>query len=202
MLHSACSLVLEVLTEIDDPQISVHILRGDIAHPSWNCRREQADLKFFTALVSHRLQDLVYVFLESELEHLVSFIQNDGLDMGEVNVSPLNMVENSSCRADKEIDTAAKLACLILDGDTTVNGECRELILGVLQSLKFSGDLLRKKNVKLSEVKFCLISNLPGELIHVWGPEQWLEFCAFRDYAISEVVRQWAGRRPGSFRSR
>jgi len=61
--------------------------------------------------------------------------------MGEVNVSPLNMVENSSCRADKEIDAAAKLACLILDGDTTVNGECRELILGVLQSLKFSGDL-------------------------------------------------------------
>lgn len=133
VLDGPRSLVLQVLTEIDYAQISLHVLRRNISHPPRNSRGEQADLEVSMALAPDRLQDLVYIFLKAELEHLVSLIQNNSLDMGEVDVSPLNVVKNATCSSDEEVDTTAQLACLVLHGDTTVDGEGVELVLGVLQ---------------------------------------------------------------------
>lgn len=107
MLHRPRSFVLEVLTEIDDPQIPLHVLRCDVSHPPWNCRREQADLEVFRALAPDRLQDLVYVFLETELEHLIGLIQHNRLDVRKVDVAPLNVVEDAARRAHEEVDTTA-----------------------------------------------------------------------------------------------
>jgi len=63
--------------------------------------------------------------------------------MGEVDVSPLNMVKNATRSSDEEVDTTAQLACLVFHGDTTIDGEGVEFVLGVLQPLEFSGDLER-----------------------------------------------------------
>lgn len=133
VLDRASSFVLEVLTEIDYPQISLHVLRRNISHPPRNCRGEQADLEVSRALAPDRLQDLVYIFLKAELEHLISFIEHHGLDVGEVDVSPLNVVEDTTRSSDEEVDTTAQLACLVLHGDATVDSQSVEFVLGVLQ---------------------------------------------------------------------
>lgn len=143
MLDSASSLVLQVLTEINYAQISLHVLRGHVSHPPGNSRGEEADLEFSAALASDRLQDLVYIFFKAELEHLIGLIQNDGLDAGKVDVSALNVVEDTTCSSDEEVDTTAELASLVFHGDATVDGECVEFVLGVLQPLKFSGNLFQ-----------------------------------------------------------
>lgn len=143
MLDSASSLVLQVLTEINYAQISLHVLCRHVSHPPGNSRGEEADLEFSAALASDRLQDLVYIFFKAELEHLIGLIQNDGLDAGKVDVSALNVVEDTTCSSDEEVDTTAELASLVFHGDATVDGECVEFVLGVLQPLKFSGNLFQ-----------------------------------------------------------
>jgi len=143
VLDSASSLVLQVLTEINYAQISLHVLCRHVSHPPGNSCGEEADLEFSAALASDRLQDLVYIFFKAELEHLIGLIQNDGLDAGKVDVSALNVVEDTTCSSDEEVDTTAELASLVFHGDATVDGECVEFVLGVLQPLKFSGNLFQ-----------------------------------------------------------
>lgn len=124
MLHCAGSLVLQVLAQVDDPQIAVHVLGGDIAHPARNGGRKETDLQARFALTFHRLQDFVDILLKAKLEHLVSFVENHSLDVGEVNVAPLNVIEHASSGTDEKVNAAAQFSRLVVDTDATVDSEC------------------------------------------------------------------------------
>ena len=67
------------------------------------------------------------------LEHLVSLVENDCLQVGEVNVAPLYVVQDTATGANKEVYSLAKLPSLVLNTDTTVDCETLELSVPVLQ---------------------------------------------------------------------
>ena len=54
--------------------------------------------------------------------------------MSEVDVATLDMVENTACSADKDLDAPFELASLVLYGDTTVDSQGLVLI-GVMLNL-------------------------------------------------------------------
>ena len=58
---------------------------------------------------------LVYFFFEALFEHLVSFVKNDSLEAGEVDVSSFNVVEDSSASANKEVDSASQSSSLVIN---------------------------------------------------------------------------------------
>ena len=116
-------LILKVLTQINNPQITLHVLRSDVTHPARNSRGEETNLEVFGALAADCFQDLVYVLLESELEHLISLVQHDRLNVAEVDVTALNMVEHATRRPHKEVDAAAQFARLVLHGDASVDSQ-------------------------------------------------------------------------------
>jgi len=76
---------------------------------------------------------LLDIFFESLLEHLVGLVQNDWLKVVELEVSSVDVIENSSCSADEKVDTASQLSSLLFNGDTAVNCKDSVLILIVLQ---------------------------------------------------------------------
>ena len=76
---------------------------------------------------------LINFLFEALLEHLISFIKYNSLNCTEVNVASLNMVEHTSARTDKEVNSVAKSARLIFNVDTTVDGQRLELVWMVLQ---------------------------------------------------------------------
>ena len=88
---------------------------------------------------------LVNLFLETLLEHLVGFVEHDGLERGEVDVSTLNVVEHAATGADEEVHAAAKGPRLVVDAYTAVNSERVELSLVMLQLGPFVLDLRRRE---------------------------------------------------------
>lgn len=90
------------------------------------------------ALSFHLAEDLVNVLLESELEHLISLIKHNSLDLTEIDVAPLNVVENAPSCSHEEINAAAQFTRLVFDADAAINGKRREFILHILQLLKLS----------------------------------------------------------------
>lgn len=141
MRHSFGGLVLQVLAQVNDSEVLAHVLVRDISDPPGDSGREQANLKLVSTLRLDLPENLVDVFLESELEHLVGFIEDDGLDAAEVNVSSLDVIQDTSSGSDEEVDSASELSGLVLDRHTTVDSESLVLVLRVLQSGEFSGDL-------------------------------------------------------------
>ena len=143
MFHSPGSLVLEVHCKIDDSDTLLHMRSCYISDPSWNGCREKANLQISTALLSalgqnlpkkkFRLSDnlsayLVNLFFESLLEHLVGFVKNDSSDAAEVDVASLDVIKYSSACSNKEVDSASESSCLVINGNTTVDGQSFKLI--------------------------------------------------------------------------
>jgi len=92
MGHCFGSLVFQVLTEIDHSQVFAHVLVSYISHPSGDSSGEKTNLKLTRALLLDRSENLVNVFLKSELKHLIGLIQNDRLNAAEVNVASLDVI--------------------------------------------------------------------------------------------------------------
>lgn len=138
MRHGLSCLVLQVLAQINNSEVSVHVLGCDISNPSWNSGRKQADLYGLVALRLDRSQDLVDVLFETELEHLISFIQNHCFDLTEIYVASFNVVQHTASCTNKEIDTTSQLSGLIVDRHSTVDSECLKFRFSVLESLELS----------------------------------------------------------------
>ena len=136
MVHVVCSLVLQVLCQINDTQILLHVSCGNVSDPSWNGCGEETNLKVSSTLCAASTQDLVNFFLEALLEHLICLVQDDSLEGREINISALDMVKNSTASTNKEVDTTAEGSGLIFDIDATVDGERVELVGMVLQLRK------------------------------------------------------------------
>ena len=126
------------------------MLTSYLIDPTWHCRGEQANLHL-TLDFAHRVQDPLDVLLETEFEHLISLIQHNSLDAGEINIASLNMIKNTARRANKDFDSILEVTNLRIDWHTTVHSRAPELIWIVLEVLESVGDLAcelpsRRKN--------------------------------------------------------
>lgn len=66
---------------------------------------------------------LVDFLFETLLEHLVSFVENDGLQGGEINVSSLDVVKDTSTSTNKEVDAAAQCPRLVFNVHAAIDRE-------------------------------------------------------------------------------
>ena len=64
---------------------------------------------------------LVDLFFEALLEHLISFVEDDRLQGAEVDVASLDMVEDTTTSANKEVNTTAECPRLVLDVNAAVD---------------------------------------------------------------------------------
>lgn len=55
------------------------------------------------------------------MQHLVSFIEDGNFKVREIEVLPFDVVFDSSCGADEEVNSAPKSIGLIIDGHATIN---------------------------------------------------------------------------------
>jgi len=86
-----------------------------LSDPARYCGRKKADLQVFVALSSNCVQDALDVFFKAQFEHLVSFIKDHSLDMSKIDVTPLNMVEDTAGCADEYLNAPFELTSLILN---------------------------------------------------------------------------------------
>ena len=87
------------------------------------------------------MKNLINVFFESELKHLISFIEDNRFDAAEVDVTSLNVIQDTSGSSNKEVYSASKLSGLVFDRHSTVDSEGTIFGLSILESRKFSRDL-------------------------------------------------------------
>lgn len=144
------SLVLQVLTEIDNSERFAHVLAGDISHPPRDSGGEQANLKLVLIGLLNTSKDFVDIFLKSKLEHLVGFIENNTLNATEINVASLKMVKDTASSTNEEIDSASEISSLVLDRHSTVDSKSTVFRLMMLQSTEFSRNL--NNEITLSRV--------------------------------------------------
>ena len=141
MLHLARRLVLEVLSEINDLEARLHVLTRDTTDPTGNGRREETQLDVVVGRGTDGFEDRVDVLLEAELEHLISLVENDTLELAEVDVAAVDVVEDTTSRTNEDVNTVTKLARLIVDADATIHSQDFELVVVVLDLLELSTDL-------------------------------------------------------------
>ena len=108
------------------------MLVSNLSHPGWHCSREKANLQIFSALISNLYQDFFNVLFETEFEHLISFIENYGLDVRKVNVTSFYMVKDSTSCANENFNSSLKFVRLGVDVNTTVNSQTGEVIRRML----------------------------------------------------------------------
>jgi hypothetical protein len=150
MAHLFGSLVLQVLAEVDNSEVLAHVLVSDISHPPGDSGGEQANLKLVLISLFHTSEDLVDIFLKSELEHLIGFIENNRLNATEIDVASLKMVKDTTSSTNEEIDSTSEISGLVLDRHSTVDSKSTVFRLMMLQSTKFSRNL--NNEIALSRV--------------------------------------------------
>lgn len=69
--------------------------------------------------LSHQLVD---VFFESHIEHGVGLIQYHGLECGEIQISSIHMVKDSSSRSNENINALSQLPGLLINRNSSIDG--------------------------------------------------------------------------------
>ena len=140
--------------------------------------------------LSYLFTYLLYVFLEALLEHLVSLVQDDGLEVIELEVSSVDVVKDSACCADEKVNSTFQLSGLVFNRDTTVNCEHSVLVFSVLQLVKLCRDLNINHSLFLLEGQALLL-----------GRETWPRCAASQGTCSCEGTPRWAKRSPKSYQS-
>ena len=142
MVYCMSCFVFQILSKINNSEALLHVHSGNTFDPAWNSSREKTNLQ--SALIAHvfdALQDAVNILFETKLKHLICFIQDYSLDVGEVNILSLNVIKDSSCGSYKNVYTRFQLSNLVIDVNSSIDSHKSELIFMVLQFFKLSGDL-------------------------------------------------------------
>lgn len=109
------------------------MLLSNITDPCWNCRGEKQDLKLLLVHFFHLLENEFNILFESKFEHDIGFVQNDGLEIREVDISSAHMILDPSGGSNENIDTPLKILGLAFDTDTTVDCHNLELVVMMLK---------------------------------------------------------------------
>lgn len=104
--------------------------------------REQTNLEsLLVACLSHLSENFVDVLFEAEFEHLISFVKHQSLDTTEVDVSSVDVIENSTSRSNEEINSVPELSGLILNVDSSVDSHNSELAVEMFEFFDLFGNL-------------------------------------------------------------
>ena len=74
-------------------------------------------------LKMQKITYLVDFLFEALLQHLVGFVKHDRLELREVDIASLDVVEHATTGTDEEVDTAAQCSRLVVNVDTTIDGQ-------------------------------------------------------------------------------
>ena len=133
MSHIFGSLVFKILSTIHHSIVGLHVILDDVPDPGWNRCRKKQDLQLLLVDLSHLLQDIVDIFFEPKLEHLVRLIKNYRLKIRKVDIAPINMILDSSRCANKYINSPFEFVYLLIDIDPSIHCDNLKLIFMVLQ---------------------------------------------------------------------
>ena len=86
-------------------------------------------------------QNFLNIFFEAKFEHNVSFIKDNTFKLWEVNITSLNMIQDSTSSSHKEIYSILKLMSLVLDTNPSIDCDDFELFRGMLHFCEFCCDL-------------------------------------------------------------
>lgn len=165
-------LVGQILGKIDKLEVIFHVFSGDFIDPLGKGCREKAHLEVFLVDdLGSFIQDLLDILLEAHVEHDISLVEHESFQLREVDVLSLDMVEHSAGGSHEQVNSCLQLACLVLDTDTSVNGDDRELSWIVLQLV-------------------ALLSDLDGQL-SCWCQEYCLSFARAKQLILSEILNNW-----------
>lgn len=114
MLHVSGRLVFQVLAQVNDSEIFLHVRTCHVSYPPWDSGREETNLNIIFALLVDSHQNAFDILFKAEFEHLVSFVKNNCPDLRKVNVASLNMVKDTTCCTDKDVNSSSELSCLII----------------------------------------------------------------------------------------
>lgn len=123
-------LVLKVLSEIYSYSRLKHVLSDNFLNPVRESGWEHALLDMVLVSYLHLQYDLIDVFFEAHLKHLISLVEDQAFKAGKVDISSLNMIKNSACGSNEEIDSSAKVWDLLLNRNTSINSD--DFVLGVI----------------------------------------------------------------------
>jgi hypothetical protein len=103
---------------LDDDMLRLaQIAMRDAADLVGHRRREQRRLP----LLGRVREDPLHILDEAHAEHLVRFVQDDGLDVAELERAPLDQVHDPPGRADDDVHTTAQLLQLAEDRSAAVD---------------------------------------------------------------------------------
>lgn len=131
--HVSIRFIGQILCKIDNSEIGTHVFPCNVLNPRWNCCRKEADLDATSNLRSNFAENLVDILFKTKLEHHISLVKDKRLHLGEVDVSSLNVIKNSSSGSNKKIDSTSKLVSLVVNWNTTIHSHNSELLRCVLQ---------------------------------------------------------------------
>jgi len=130
MVHMSCSLVFQIHCKIDNSETFFHILASNAFYPTWNRSRKKANLQLsLITYFSNVLQDSVHILFEAKLQHLVSLIENHRLDSFKIYISSLDVIQNSACCTNKDVNTLSQLSDLLINIDASINCNKSEFII-------------------------------------------------------------------------
>lgn len=89
----------------------------EVSNPRWHCCREHHTLPILWQLV----QDGFNVFRKSNAEHLISFIKNNKLNLGQVESTSLDQINNATRCSNSDINTIIKSPHLLGYRCTPIN---------------------------------------------------------------------------------
>lgn len=135
-------LVGEILSQIHNLEVFLHVPSGHFINPFWKSSREKTNLEVFLVDdLTCLSQDLLNVLLETHVQHHISFVEHESFQLRKVNVFSLDVIENSTGGSDEQIDSTLELASLVLDTDSSVDGHDRKLCWIMLKLVAFFRDL-------------------------------------------------------------
>lgn len=98
-------LVLKVGHQVYNLERLFHKDASYALHPLGDSSREHKALQFGWASLPDRSHNLLNVFLEAKVEHLIGLIQNRNFKVREVEVLPFNVVLDTPSGSYKEVDS-------------------------------------------------------------------------------------------------
>jgi hypothetical protein len=189
MLHLARGFILQVLGQVNNSAVRLHVLVGDLTDPGGNGGGKQADLQILAAGALDVHKNALDVLFETKLKHLIGLIEDNSSHLGEINVTALDMVENAASGSNKNVDSTAEFAGLVLNGHTAVDSKRVVLTWVVLDVREDTGDLTRCFSFELY---------LPKWPIHVWEPSRLPKFCGYQVFLRGAKIQSRAMRIQGS----
>ena len=90
-------------------------------------------------IINERNQNFTYsfyIFFKAEFEHLVSFVKDNCPNVWKVDVTPFDVIKNTTCCANKDVNTSSELSSLVIHWDTSIDSERVELRWVMLKSTK------------------------------------------------------------------